>query len=349
MVSHKQRVLTALRGEMADQLPYVPRLDLWYLANWAGGSLPEQHQGRTQHEISRAEGWALHHFYADDVIGGNDSDDYLHRGIGIYRTRLGVVDFEMPADVEIRVSQEGDFTRVEYHTPLGMVATTAKYTAGMQRLGISYPITTEHLIRSPADYPAAGYLFEHMRAVPRFDRFQKWVEEMGDDGVPVATALRGASPMHQVQRDLIDATLFYFHYRDHEKELRKLTGQMEPLFDEMLRISCDSPAEVVQWGSNFDDMLTYPPYFEKEFVPWIRKASEALEARGKLLVCHTDGENNGLMELIPETGMHVAESICPYPMTKVPLEEYSRRWSGRLTLFVGRPSTIVIADSTPED
>ena len=113
MVSHKQRILTVLRGEMADQLPYVPRLDLWYLANWTAGRLPEQHQGRTQHEISRAEGWALHHFYADDVIGGDDSDDYLHRGIGIYRTRLGVMDFEMPADVEIRVSHEGDFTRVE--------------------------------------------------------------------------------------------------------------------------------------------------------------------------------------------------------------------------------------------
>jgi 5-methyltetrahydrofolate--homocysteine methyltransferase len=172
---------------------------------------------------------------------------------------------------------------------------------------------------------------------------------MGEDGLPVSTVFRGASPMHHVQRDLIDPTLFYYHYRDHDKELRKLTEQIEPLFDDILKITCDSPAEAVQWGSNFDDMLTFPPFFEKEFVPWIRKAAEALGSRGKLVICHTDGENLGLMDLIPASGMHVAESICPYPMTKVPLDEYYRRWSDHLTLFGGIPSTIVIAENTPED
>ena len=60
MPTHKQRILTALKGEMPDTLPYVPRIDLWYNANVAFDTLPAQHQGRTQDEISRAQGWALH-------------------------------------------------------------------------------------------------------------------------------------------------------------------------------------------------------------------------------------------------------------------------------------------------
>lgn len=58
-MNHKQRIVAAIRGETADVLPFVPRLDIWYNANSLAGTLPENHRGRTQDEISRAEGWAL--------------------------------------------------------------------------------------------------------------------------------------------------------------------------------------------------------------------------------------------------------------------------------------------------
>ncbi|MCL4747189.1 MAG: corrinoid protein, partial [Burkholderiaceae bacterium] len=103
------------------------------------------------------------------------------------------------------------------------------------------------------------------------------------------------------------------------------------------------------WGANFDDMITYPPYFEREIQPWIRKVSAAVEARGKLLMCHTDGENEGLMDLIRDSGMHIAESICPAPMTKLSLAEYYQRWGSKLTLFGGVPSTVVLPETSEED
>lgn len=56
MVTHRTRVLAALRGEQVDRLPYVPRLDLWYLANSTRGTLPPQYAGRAQNDIARAEG-----------------------------------------------------------------------------------------------------------------------------------------------------------------------------------------------------------------------------------------------------------------------------------------------------
>jgi len=31
-VTHKERILTACRGEVPDRLPWVPRMDLWYKA-----------------------------------------------------------------------------------------------------------------------------------------------------------------------------------------------------------------------------------------------------------------------------------------------------------------------------
>lgn len=115
--------------------------------------------------------------------------------------------------------------------------------------------------------------------------------------------------MHHIQKDLLDATEFYYHYHDYQKEMRALAEIMENYYNQALKICADSPAEAVMWGANFDATITYPAYLEKEILPWIRKASDTLAAKGKILICHCDGENLGLMDLLRDSGMHVAEAL----------------------------------------
>lgn len=341
--SHKSRVLAALRGEAVDRLPYVPRLDLWYLANSTAGTLPRQYRGVAMNEIARAEGWAFHHRFCDNQLDPAFQPQYLHRGINVFYSRDTVFDVVLPKDVEVAVRREGARTRVEYRTPVGVVSTTTHYDVESQRHGITIPAIIEHLIKTPLDYGPASYLFEHMDVVPNFDRFRRWAaDDMGENGVPVCIGSLDASPFHWIQRDLSDATQFFIHYKDHYDLMRGLAERIAVLQDKMLKILRESPAEVIWWGANFDDMITYPPYFEREIQPWIRKAAAAFASAGKLVLCHTDGENRGLMDLIRDSGMHIAESFCPSPMTKVSLAEYYRHWSGQLTLFGGIPSTVVM-------
>ena len=350
MYTHKSRVLAALRGEMVDRLPYVPRLDLWYLANSTAGTLPKQYVGTPMNEIARAEGWAFHHRFCDDQLDPAYQPLYLHRGINVFYSRDTLFDVVLPKDVEVKVHRDGPRTRVEYHTPLGMVSTTTHYDVDSQRHGITIPALVEHLIKTPADYAPAGYLFEHMDVVANFERFRRWAaDDMGENGQPIAIGSLDASPFHLIQRDLSNATQFFIHYKDHYREMRGLAERIAPLMDKQLEILSQSPAEVVWWGANFDDMLTFPPYFAQEIAPWIRKAATRLGAAGKLVLCHTDGENRGLMDLIRDSGMHVAESFCPAPMTKVTLAEYYRHWSGNLTLFGGIPSTVVMPGTSEAD
>ncbi len=350
MYTHRTRIAAALRGESVDRLPYVPRLDLWYLANSTSGTLPRKYAGSSMNEIARAEGWAVHHRFADDQLDPAFQPLYLHRGINAFYSRDTVFDVVLPKSVEVKVQRAGARTRVEYHTPLGVVSTTTHYDVESQRNGITIPALVEHLIKTPADYAPAGYLFEHMDVVPNFERFRRWsAEEMRDDGVPVAIGSLDASPFHLMQRDLSDPTQFFIHYKDHYAEMRGLADRIAPFMDKMIAVLRESPAEVVWWGANFDDMLTFPPYFEKEIRPWIRKVATAMESVGKRVLCHTDGENRGLMDLIRDSGMHIAESICPTPMTKVTFAEYYRHWSPRLTLFGGIPSTVVLPETSDAD
>jgi methylmalonyl-CoA mutase cobalamin-binding domain/chain len=347
-MTRKDRILKAARGEMPDLLPYVPRIDLWYNANSMAGTLPEKYKGMSQDEISRKEGWALHKV-VPEFLKTERPEDSLHRALGIYRLKEMVFDFAFSPDIDIEVKREGDRTRVFYHTPKGTVSAATLYNDDMKISGASITWIDEHILKKPEDYRAVGYIFDTLKLVPSFERFNRWKAEIGEDGVPCTMVGLAASPMHHIQKEFLDATDFYFHYNDNRKEMEALAGSLSRFFDQALEIIVESPAEAVLWGANFDDMITYPAYFEREIRPWIQKASEALGRKGKISICHCDGENFGLMDLIRDSGMHVAEAICPHPMTRVKIEEYYRRWSDHLTIFGGVPSNILLAESATEE
>ena len=172
-MNHKQRMLAAFRGEQVDRLPYVPRLDLWYLANRTCGTLPAQHVGREMNEIARAEGWALYFRFADNQLDPAQQPMYLHRGIGLFASRDTVYDIVFSNKVDVRVHHDGPRMRVEYHTPRGMVSTTVHYDLEAQRLGTTIPTIVEPLIKSVDDYEAAGGLYEHLDLKLNPERFNR--------------------------------------------------------------------------------------------------------------------------------------------------------------------------------
>jgi len=346
-MTHKERILKAARGEWADTLPFAPRIDLWYQANHAAGTLPPRHRGRTVDQIALAEGWALHKVIPD-WQGVRSTEDTMHRAIGIFAVKEGLFRHRFSSNIEVKIKVEGTRTRVEYHTPIGMVSTTTLYTEEMKRAGASTIWIDEHIIKKPEDYRIVGSLFENIELIPDFDGFLSWQKEIGDNGLAVALGCRAASPMHHIQKDFLDATTFFYHYHDCSREMQDLAASMAHYFDQMLKVIGESPAEAVLWGANYDDMITFPPYFERDILPWIRKAADLLGAKGKLLVSHCDGENLGLMDLIRESGIHMAEAVTPHPMTKVTIEEYYTRWAPRLTIFGGIPSNLLLAECATE-
>jgi corrinoid protein of di/trimethylamine methyltransferase len=339
-MTHKDRILTAMRGETPDLLPYVPRFDLWYNANSYRGTLPERHRGRTADEIARAEGWALHKVIPE-LLEVVDPQENVTRGIGLYGLKENgyQIHFSPNVQLEVKKTRRGDeeATRVEYHTPQGVVSTQEVINEEMRQAGVSITWVQEHAIQRPEDYAIWAYIFENIVVTPDYERYRAWQQRVGEDGVAVMMGTFSASPIHHIQRDFLDATEFFFHYNDHHREMRRLADAIGLVYDQILRITAESPAEVVLWGANYDDMITYPPYFQKELSPWLRKASDYLASKGKLVICHCDGENQGLIDLIADSGMHVAEAVCCAPMTKLPIETYCERWcrTGRLTLMGG--------------
>jgi uroporphyrinogen-III decarboxylase len=124
---------------------------------------------------------------------------------------------------------------------------------------------------------------------------------------------------------------------------------MEPYFNQIFRVLADSPAEVIFSGANYDEMITYPPFFRDHIMPHTQKLADMIHPKGKLLLCHCDGENKGLLDLIPESGMDIAEAVCPQPMTKVTISEVKKAFKGRVTIFGGVPSVALLEESMSDE
>jgi hypothetical protein len=337
-------MLKAARGEWADQLPYAPRIDLWHNSNSMRGTLPPPFkQSATLDEIADYIGGGYHKI-VPEFLNVSSSEDNIDRGIGVYRL-WGMAYRPELVGVEREVKKEGETTLVTYHTPMGSVSCKILYSEEMKRAGASITWITEHIIKEHKDYKTIGYIFKNMKILPDYNNYLEFQRKVGDKGFPAAFANLSASPMHHIMKEFLDATTFYLEMYDHPKEMRGLCEDMEPYFDQIFKILADSPAEVIFSGANYDEMITYPPFFRDHIMPHLQKLATLLHSKGKLLLCHCDGENQGLLDLIPESGMDIAEAVCPQPMTKVTITQVKKAFKGKVTVFGGIPSVALLEES----
>jgi uroporphyrinogen-III decarboxylase len=341
--TRKQNMLRALKGEGTDCLPWAPRLDLWYLANRRAGTLPAKYRNATLAELVDDMGWTYHAIVPNfkDV---RDPLDEADRALGLYNL------WNMPyrtvlEDVRRMVIVDGDSTNVEYETPSGTVRTSVRYDESMRKAGITISHVAEHAIKGPADYAALGYIFENARVEPNYDGYSRYAESIGDRGVTAAFVSLAASPMHLIQRELMPFDSFCYALYDYRDEMAALADKIGGYWQRVLDVVCDCPADVVFIGANYDASTTFAPFFAEHITPWLQRYADALHARGKFLLTHTDGENTGLLEHYVDSRIDIADSICPAPMTKLTLKEVRDYFAGRIAILGGVPSVSLLSSS----
>ena len=344
MMTHKERMLKAARGEWADQLPWAPRIDLWHNSNSMRGTLPKPFkQDATLDEVADYLGGGYHKV-VPEFLKVRTPEDNVDRGLGVYRL-WGMAYRPELVGVEREAKTEGDTTQVTYHTPIGSVSCKILYNEEMKRAGASITWISEHVLKEPKDYKVVGYIFKNMKILPDYENYLDYQRKVGDKGYAAAFANLASSPMHHIMKEFLDATQFYLEMFDHPKELQQLCEDLEPYYDQIFRVLADSPAEVIFSGGNYDEMITYPPFFKEHIMPHLQKLADILHPKGKLLQTHCDGENKGLLDLLAESGMDIAEAVCPRPMTKVTITEVKKAFKGKLTIFGGVPSVALLEES----
>ena len=346
-MTHRDRILAALRHEPLDGIPWVPRLDLWYNAHRYRGTLPAEWRDASLMEIVEDLGVG-YHAVVPDFLDTEEPEEAYDRLLGLDHVRNHPYRLRFRRTERV-VEPEGDDVRVTYRTPVGSVSGKVRYDEGMRRDGITIMAVTERVVKAAADYEVIGFIFEDLEVEFDERRYGALCEEVGKRGVVVALGNVAASPVHHLLKELVPYDQFYFDLHDHPELIGSTARRMEGYYEAALEACVRSSAEVVLFGANYDLMLTPPSVFEPYILPTVSHWAERLHAAGKLLLTHTDGENEKLLDLYVQARVDVADSVCPRPMTRLSLRDYRETFTDRIAIWGGLCSTCVLPGSFTDE
>ena len=342
-MNHRERTLAAIRGEPTDQIPWAPRMDLWYVAQKARGTLPPKLVGLNTAQLADAFGVGCRSLSVDILFTEPALEDPL-LGLGIQNYS------DFPYRVELRglsanVRKEGDLIHTSIRTPAGEVTMLLELNDEMRREGITVPFVRKYPIQSVDDLEAVAQVFEHLVVTPTPEGYAKFRQRVGDSGLAIAQCLSCASPMQMIFYSLMEKQEFIYLYADDRTAVTALAKRMEPYYNQVIAAAAACEAETVLCGVNFDQNLTWPTFFEEEISPWLQRVRDRMHAAGKFVISHTDGENHLLLPLYRKAAFDVAESVCPRPMTRCTLKELREGMGPGITIWGGLCSCAFLRDS----
>lgn len=348
-MTEKERILATLRGEPTDALPFVPRLDNWFYAHEATNTLPDTYRHANLREFADDLGVGFHSIVPNFKGWRKGGDRDLHVGLGIYDLELSPWIVKLH---NVGIKQErhdnGELI-VTYETPRGIIRTNVVFTQEMLREGITLYAHKEHALKTPDDYDALAYIFENAEVIPNYDAFWEYHDNyIGERGIAVALSSMWASAGHYLIKELMGFTDFYLARFDDKEAMDELVSRMTPFCDQLFQAAIHSPAEVVLSGANYDFNFTTPDLVEDYVVPALKKQSDYAHTLGKFVATHTDGENTMLLDKYVRAGFDIADSICPYPLTKITLKETRDVFQDKITIWGGIPSTALLKENTSD-
>ena len=350
-MNERDRMLAAVAGQPTDALAWVPRMDLWAIGQQTRGTLPDRFRGMNIVEIADELGIGCHAVRADFTTipwDERDPKDFLLRPFGI----------ENHPDFPFRVELDDlpvDFTYEygKYHTvihaPAGDVETFMEYNNSMARDGITQPEVRQRVIDAGDDLEAVAQVYEHFTVVPTQGGYWDFHERIGTRGLAIAQGVISASPVHAILHQLMDMETFFYWWVDDPDSLRRLGERMTPFYERVLDVLCESRAESVLWGANYDQDTTWPPFFAEEIVPWVARVGDRLRSSGKLMLSHCDGENDRLLPQMPNCRFDIAESVCTEPMTKRSLRDLREGMGPTTTIWGGLPAVAFMNGPMSDD
>lgn len=340
----KERIISTIKGKPVDFLPFVPRLDIWYQSNKINNTLPKKYKSFSLKEIVKDLGLGLHTVVPNfrDFLN-KDSQGLL--GLGIYNLRNNPYKINLNSiDFKFETNKEGLTTSV-FYTPYGEITTKILFNKRMESDGATLGHTVEYSIKDINDVKALGYIFERIQVEENYDNFLNFKKIIGDDGISVAFCSLSASPMHHIMKELISFEKFIYELNDHPAQLIELAEKISIFFDKIIPVSIGGEAEAIFLGANYDSFLTWPVFFKNYITPYLKKYSDMAHKSGKFFLTHADGENKELIKEYIDAGIDIADSICPYPMTKLRIKDIREEFQGKISIWGGIPSICTLEET----
>ena len=336
----RQRVLSVLKGEKPDRLPFIDRLELWYASHKRHGTIPEDYRDLTLTGIHQAIRMGQQKFvplheirlHGVELILMREGDEFYHEidPVVEYFPRLyGTVPYDTPGVVVAQMI-----------TPRGTLTTRQQLLPNMVDAGMG-PYMSEHPVKSPADLPMVEYILDHAEFILREDHVHEQQALIGDSGFVVPAINR--IPFQQVMLDYVGELSLFYMLHDEPDFVRRLIALVDEKIGEVFNSLAASSLPYVEFVDNLEAHMTNPRLFAEFCLSDYQRYAEILHRQGKKLGSHTDGNIKPLLRLLAESGLDICESISPTPLTQCTFDEAWNTWqalNGPI-IWGGIPSVIL--------
>ena len=315
-MTHRERLLAVFEGRLADRVPYFPDLFYWYRVRKHDGRIPERFAGLRLYDIYRElECGICRHVYGDYV-----------------RVRYPNTDFQ--------VERKGPLRITTVRTSVGEVREVRQATADSSES--YFPI--EHFVKTVDDLRVMIAMTRDRVCTPNPDAARRIRRDIGGGGI--YTLVQNASPMRKFVTDWAGVETAYLMLHDRPDAVAELLAAIDETEDEFTDITCDTPGRIVILGDNVDRSLLPPPIFREYLLDYYRKRAEQFQQAGKIVMLHMDGQLQGILPLMTESGIDVMDGLTPEPAGDFTPEDVREALGDGMKCWCGVPASL-FCDETP--
>jgi hypothetical protein len=182
----------------------------------------------------------------------------------------------------------------------------------------------EYWIKEPQDYKIRRWIVEHTEVVPQYNEFARTEEKAGDCGVTVIGG--GRTPAMSIQVDYAGEQRFALDVALEMDELFELYEAETKLFTKLTRVIADGPGRFVKWNENLTISMLGPKRYAALLMPVYNQTVPLLEATGKRVMVHYDGELRAIADQIAAAPLHIIQSLTEPPEGDMMLDECRAAW-----------------------
>jgi len=335
-MTERKRIETVLSGAMPDRLPWATRLEIWYYSHMRTGTLPERFEGKTLNQIHGMlkVGRQAYRMLTPLKMTGVECT-ITFEGTEVSVLHEPVIDFAKPHTLVPR--ETPGTTEISYKTPVGTLLSVYR-TTQMILDSYSQPYLEKHVLADDSDYAVVNWILDKGEPVADFEDFIQTEAEIGDNGMTMGMIPR--IPFQRLLLDFMGEERCFFEMYDNRKAFDGVYDRLVAHHRRALEIGCQSPATIVECTDNLDGSMTNPNLFKELSLPLMQETAETIHAAGKYFASHLDGDISLLVDLVAESGLDVAESFSPYPLSQLAFKDAYAAWQHRPLMWGVLPSPL---------
>jgi hypothetical protein len=183
-------------------------------------------------------------------------------------------------------------------------------------------------LESAEDYAVMTWIVKHTTVEPAYEEFLRRSDEIGPFGIPMV--MLGRTPNQSILVDLVGLENYAYHLADLSSAMQELYDALLAKFKRKVELAAEGPGRFVAVLENFTADTLGPARYRKVLMPVYEECFPILQAGGKVVGVHYDGQLSAVKKLIAQAPMNLIESLTPPPEGDMTLAECREAWPDKL-------------------